>query len=117
MVADVTGKIIGNILRFINAFTHNIDESLIQTVLGAGEQMKSFDMGNLAGTASVGNAAAAGTVAASPPVNNNTQANNNNKISGVNLAVYNTIEPINARIITQTLNKDTGIKHDGTKMQ
>jgi hypothetical protein len=119
MVADVTGKIIGNILRFINAFTHNIDESLIQTVLGAGEQMKSFDMGNLAGTASVGNAAAAGTVAASPSANNNnnTQANNNNKISGVNLAVYNTIEPFSGRVMTQALNKDTGIKHDGTKMQ
>jgi mRNA-degrading endonuclease HigB of HigAB toxin-antitoxin module len=117
MIADVTGKIIGNILRFINAFTHNIDESLIQTVLGAGEQMKSFDMGNLAGTASVGNAAAAGTVAASPSANNNNTQANNNKISGVNLAVYNTIEPINGRIITQALNKDTGIKHDGTKMQ
>jgi hypothetical protein len=42
---------------------------------------------------------------------------NNNKISGVNLAVYNTIEPFSGRVMTQALNKDTGIKHDGTKMQ
>ena len=61
-VADISGKIIGNILRLINYFTHSIDESLIQNVLNAGDQMRSMDMGDLSGTAApIGNEVAAGT--------------------------------------------------------
>lgn len=89
-IVDIMGSIMGGIMRFLNKFPGiDIDEDMIDMVEGAGDKIRSANLGSLAGGTSVGEKAAASTVAATTPAKAQGFAKPENMTGNQNATIVN----------------------------
>lgn len=126
-IVSVVGSVVGGIMRALNGLAgswvgewmgmsdFHIDEDMINTVVGAGAQIKSFDMGNLSANVISPNAAKNAAQPATAAAVNPYDPRNNASMGTSTIVVKTYLDNRPIGLGTTTFNNQTP-KNDGTRL-